>query len=322
MITKSILVNQFSASLDLTFTETDFPRFAQDEVLIKTAFCGVNFPDLLIAQGKYQFRPDLPFSPGQEVSGEVVAVGTWVDHVQVGDRVMASMGWGGFTELAVAKGSNTYLIPPEVSLKDASAILESYATALYALKDRAMMKPGETLLVLGASGGTGTAAVQLGRVFGSKVIAVASTEEKRVFCLQNGAHEVVSPGEELKEQIKELGGADVIFDPVGGAQSEAVFRTLKPGGRHLVVGFASGEVPSIPFNLPLLKSASIVGVFWGAFWRNAPEDNRRNVLMLLRWFAEGKLSVNVTKTYPLADAKKALEDLMNRRVSGKIVLEV
>ncbi|WP_421895926.1 NADPH:quinone oxidoreductase family protein [Marinoscillum sp.] len=322
MITKSILVNQFSTSFDLTFEEIDFPRFGQDEVMIKTAFCGVNYPDVLIAQGKYQFQPDLPFSPGQEVSGEVVAVGTWVDHVQVGDRVMASMGWGGFTELAVAKGSNTYPIPPDLSMKDASVILESYATALYALKDRAMMKPGETLLVLGASGGTGTAAVQLGRVFGSKVIAVASTEEKRAFCLKNGAHQVMAPGEELKEQIKQLGGVDVIFDPVGGAQAEMVFRTLKPGGRHLVVGFASGEVPAIPFNLPLLKSAAIVGVFWGAFWRNAPADNRRNVLMLLRWFSEGKLTVNVTKTYQLAEAKTALEDLLNRRVSGKIVLEV
>ena len=322
MITKSILVNQFSTSFDLTFEEIDFPRFGQDEVMIKTAFCGVNYPDVLIAQGKYQFQPDLPFSPGQEVSGEVVAVGTWVDHVQVGDRVMASMGWGGFTELAVAKGSNTYLTPPDLSMKDASAILESYATALYALKDRAMMKPGETLLVLGASGGTGTAAVQLGRVFGSKVIAVASTEEKRAFCLKNGAHQVMAPGEELKEQIKQLGGVDVIFDPVGGPQAEMVFRTLKPGGRHLVVGFASGEVPAIPFNLPLLKSAAIVGVFWGAFWRNAPADNRRNVLMLLRWFSEGKLTVNVTKTYQLAEAKTALEDLLNRRVSGKIVLEV
>lgn len=318
---KAIFCKSFDENPQLSLVETDQPTPAPDEVLIRTAYCGVNFPDTLIIRGKYQHRPDLPFSPGQELAGEVAEVGAEITHVQVGDPVLASMTWGAFAEYAVAKGSNTYLIPPKVSPREASSILETYATALHALKDRGNMKPGETLLVLGASGGTGTAAVQLGRIFGSKVIAVASSPDKREFALENGAHEAFAPAG-LKEAIKALGGADVVFDPVGGELAEEAFRTLRPGGRHLVVGFASGKIPALPFNLPLLKSASIVGVYWGGFWRTSPDENRRNVHLLLRWFSEKKLKVNITRTYPLFQAQKALEDLSGRSALGKIILEV
>lgn len=318
---RAVLCTAFGPPDEVTLGKVAVPTVGDDEVLIRVAYCGVNFPDVLIVQGKYQFRPEFPFSPGGEVSGVVVEAGKQVHHVQSGDYVLAAMGWGGFAEYAVAQGSNTYLLPSSVSKREASALLETYATALYGLKDRALLKTGETLVVMGAAGGTGTAAIQLSKLFGAKVIAVVSTEEKRAFARANGAGEAFSP-EEAKASIKAMGGADVIFDPVGGTLTEDLFRTLNPGGRHLVVGFASGEVPSLPLNLPLLKSASVVGVFWGHFWRNECEANRRNVHLLLKWLAAEKIKPHITKTYDLKNASHALMDLMERKVRGKIILEV
>lgn len=305
----------------LTMADVEIPKPGPEEVLVRVSYCGVNFPDTLITRGKYQFQPELPFAPGQEVYGEVMDVGEGVNHVHPGEMVLASMTWGGFAEFAIAQGSNTYRMPPRARPESAAALLETYATAFHALQDRAMIKPGETVVVLGASGGTGTAAIQLARVFGCRVIAVASTEAKRQFALENGADEVLGL-DKLKENLKQLGGCDIIFDPVGGEVAEQVFRAIKPGGRHLVVGFASGSVPSIPWNLPLLKSASIVGVFWGSFWRNQPEHNRRNVIQLLNWLEEGKIDVKITKVYPLNEGAQALEALRRREVQGKVILKV
>lgn len=318
---KAVLCTSYNEKIELEYGHSKEPEMASDEVLVKVAYAGVNFPDTLIVQGKYQFKPELPFSPGQEVSGQVIAVGSEVTHVSLGDLVVASMTWGGFAEYAVAKGINTYHLPDKLALKDGAAILETYGTAMHALRDRATIQPGETLVVLGASGGTGTAAIQLGRAMGCKVIAIASTVEKRAFVKANGAHEVLAP-DGFKTAVKELGGADVVFDPVGGTSSEAAFRTLNFGGRHLVVGFAAGVIPAIPLSLPLLKSAAIVGVFWGGFWRAFPEKNRKNIQQVLSWFQEGKLSVKITESYSLEQAQQALLQLVNRKAHGKMVLHV
>ncbi len=315
---KAIICKSFDQPLE--FGKLSRPEIAADEVLIEVHYVGVNFPDTLIVKGKYQFTPELPFSPGQEVSGEVVEIGDLVTHVKVGDRVLASMTWGGMAELAKANAQNVYLLPDNITMRDAACILETYATAFHALKDRGNLKSGERLLVLGASGGTGTAAVQLGKLFGSEVIAVASAKEKRDYASSNGADTVLGY-ENLKENLKNIGGVDVIFDPVGGEVSQQVFRAINTGGRHLIVGFASGKMPVIPMNLPLLKSASVVGVFWGSFWRNEPFENRKNVALLLNWFAAGKLKVGINQMYSLEEGAKAIEDLANRKAVGKIVLK-
>ncbi len=320
---KAIICDSFGEIENLRFDELPNPVCGDDEVLIRVAYCGVNFPDTLIVQGKYQFSPSFPFVPGGEVSGEVEATGINVTKFKKGHKVLAAMGWGGFGELAVAKASNTFLIPAEGSQSASAALLETYATAIYALKDRGQLRSGETLVVLGAAGGTGTAAVQLGKQFGARVVACVSNEEKARFCLENGADTVVNYSQvDLKTSLKNLGQIDVIFDPVGGDMSEAAFRSLSPNGRHLVVGFASGKIPALSWNLPLLKSASVVGVFWGHFWRNFSKENAQNVKLLLKWLAEEKINPRVTKTYSLSEGKEALLDISNRKVIGKIVLEV
>lgn len=319
---KAILCEEYGAINQLEFSESKIPEIQPDEILIKTKYCGVNFPDTLIVQGKYQFKPDLPFSPGGEVCGEVYQVGEKVRRFKVGDMVLAAMGWGGFAEYAAAKSSNAFLLPEGVDERAAAALLETYATAFYALKDRGMLQAGQRLLVLGAAGGTGTAAIQIAKLFGAKVVAVASTEEKRAFAEANGADLTLAPSENLKNELKEIGGIDVIFDPVGGELSEQAFRSIRPNGRHLVVGFATGEVPSIPLNLPLLKSASLVGVFWGHFWRNYPAENRKNIRLLLKWLAEGKIRPNITKVFPLEEASAALQELVDRKAQGKLILQV
>lgn len=299
------------------------PIPGKDEVLIDIYYAGVNYPDVLISEGKYQFKPALPFSPGGEVSGIVQAIGDDVHSFAVGDKVCAAMSWGGFAEYVVASESNTYLLSSGAPLDKSAILLETYATAYYALKDRAVMRSNETIAVLGASGGTGTACIQLARLFGAKVIAICSSDDKCEFALKQGAQIVLNSSTmDIKSALKRLGGVDVVFDPVGGELSEACFRSLKPEGRHLVVGFASGTVPSIPWNLPLLKSASIVGVFWGNFWRNSPEQNRSNVQQLLRWLAEGKINPAINKVFSLDHAVKAILELKNRQVIGKNLIAI
>lgn len=316
---KAFVCQSFDEPLQIK--ELDVPSVNAGEVLIKVEYCGVNFPDVLITQGKYQFRPDFPFSPGQEVVGQVAGVGDGVEEVSLGDRVVASMTFGGMREYAVALSSNTYCIDGRVDALQAAGLLESYGTAYHALVDRAKVVAGERLVVLGASGGTGGAAVQIGGLLGAEVWAVASSEDKQAYLSHLGAHQVYGYSH-IEEALKAEGGMDVVFDPIGSDMSERVFRRLRYGGRHLVVGFASGEIPALKWNLPLLKSASVVGVFWGGFWRAYPRENRKNIQTLLDWMRTGKLKVPIVQTYPLSEAGQAIQDLATRQSYGKSVIKI
>lgn len=323
---KAILVESLEGPEKLTFKDHSIEKPSKGRVLIDVKYAGVNFPDTLITRGKYQFQPDLPFSPGGEVAGIIKEVGVGVTEFKAGDRVVSGTTWGGFAEEALGWDFNTHHIPEEVSFKDAASILMTHGTVIHALKDRAELKVDETLVVLGASGGVGTAAIQIGKILGAKVIACASSEKKLSFCKSLGADETfLYSAENLKEGIKSLTdgkGANVIFDPVGGAYSEQAFRAIAPRGRHLVIGFASGSVPAIPWNLPLLKSASIVGVFWGSFFRNFPKENKENIQELMSWLKNGKLKPAVDTVYPLKEGAQALRRLENRDVKGKVLIMV
>lgn len=298
------------------------PRAGQVVLAVKAA--GVNFPDTLIIQGKYQFKPETPFSPGGEVAGVVREVGEGVTGVKPGDRVIAAATWGGFAEEMVADADRLVPIPDEMDFVPASAFILTYGTSYHALKDRAQLKAGETLLVLGASGGVGLAAVQIGKAMGARVIAAASSDAKLQICRENGADEVINYGtEDLRTRVKQLTagkGVDVVYDPVGGPYSEPALRDMAWNGRFLVVGFAAGDIPRVPLNLALLKGCSIVGVFWGAFTRNEAERNRRNNQELMALYSRGQVRPHIHATYPLERAAEALNEVLNKRVSGKVVL--
>lgn len=323
---KAIVCNQFGKPNTLEYKEVDTPIAKADEVLIQVKACSVNFPDTLIIQGKYQFKPPFPFSPGSDVAGIVVQVGKKVSHLKVGDEVVGFIPFGGYAEKAIVKAKDCFLKPHGMSMVNASAFLLTYGTSYHALKDRAQLKKGETLLILGASGGVGLTAVELGKLMGAKVIAAASSKEKLAVCQEFGADVLINyTKDNLKEKVKEVTkgkGVDVIYDPVGGAYSEQALRAMAWNGRHLVVGFANGEIPKIPANLTLLKGASLVGVFWGAFAQKEPTKNLANTTTLLQWFAKGILKPYIQDTYALKDAPKALEAMMQRKVKGKIVIDM
>jgi len=294
------------------------------ELLIDVRACGVNFPDVLVTRGKYQFKSDPPFIPGGELSGVVRAVGAGVSDFSVGDRVAATMLKGAFAERVAVPAVSAVKLPDAVSFEVGAATLLTYATTLHALEDRGHLRSGETLLVLGAAGGVGIAAVQLGKLLGARVIAAASTDEKLAFCREHGADEVIAyERESLKDRVKELtggDGADVVYDPVGGPHAEQALRAIAWKGRFLVVGFASGEIPKIPLNLALLKGCDIAGVFWGSFAVREPAQNRRNAERIMKWVADGALRPQVQRAYPFAEAPEALEVLERREVRGKVVL--
>jgi NADPH2:quinone reductase len=321
---KAVLCKEYGPPEGLVVEEVESLKPGRGQVVVAVKACGVNFPDTLIIQGKYQFKPDTPFSPGSEVSGVVKEVGEGVDGVKVGDRVIAFTSWGGFAEEVVTDAAKLINIPNNISFATAATFTLVYGTSYHALKDRAQLKPNETLLVLGASGGVGLATVELGKIMGARVIAAASSDEKLEVCRQYGADEGINYAtEDLKDRVKKLtagNGADVVFDPVGGNYSEAALRGMAWGGRYLVVGFAAGDIPRIPLNLPLLKGCSIVGVFWGSFTAHDPEGNQQNFQELLTWLATGKLKPYVSATYPLEHAADALNDMMQRKVMGKVVL--
>jgi NADPH2:quinone reductase len=308
----------------LVVEDVPSPALTEGQVLISVKACGVNFPDTLIIQGKYQFKPDLPFSPGGEVSGVIKAVGDGVTNVSVGDRVIAFSTWGGFAEELAVDATRLIKMSDEMDFEKASAFILTYGTSYHALKDRANIQPGETLLVLGASGGVGLAAIQLGKAMGARVIAAASTKEKLDVCAANGADELINySSEDLRARVKEItqgAGVDVIYDPVGGPLSEKALRDMSWRGRFLVVGFAVGEIPKVPLNLALLKGCSIVGVFWGDFTRREPALNEANNQELMRLFEAGKISPHIHKVYPLTQASEALNELLDKKVSGKVVL--
>jgi NADPH2:quinone reductase len=307
----------------LVYEECDAPTVGPGQVLIDVKAAAVGFPDLLLVRGTYQFTPPLPFSPGGEVAGVVSAVGDGVTRVKPGDEVIAVGIWGGFAEKAVFPEASIVPKPASISFPVAAATMVAYGTTLHALEDRACLKAGESLLVLGAAGGVGAAAIDLGRHLGARVIAAVSGPEKRALCDELGAHAVIDyASEDLKERAKSLsnGGVDVVYDPVGGPYSEAAFRAIAWGGRHLVVGFAAGDIPKLPLNLPLLKGAGVLGVFWGAFVAREPDRSREELERIARWVGEGKLKPLVSHSYPLADGAKALAEVAARRVRGRVVL--
>ena len=321
---KAVLCKELGLPEKLVVEEVPSPKAAHGQIVLSVKACGVNFPDTLIIQGKYQFKPELPFSPGGEVAGIVKEVGEGVTRVKRGDRVIAFNTWGGFAEEIAVDAERTIAMPPAMDFVPASAFVLTYGTSYHALKDRADLKAGETLLVLGAAGGVGLAAIQLGKAMGAKVIAAASNDGKLQICRQNGADEVINYGtEDLRARIKALTdgkGIDVVYDPVGGPYSEPALRDMAWNGRFLVVGFAAGEIPKVPLNLTLLKGCSIVGVFWGAFTKNEPERNRENNYDLMAMYAAAKVRPHIHATYPLERAANALNEVLNKRVTGKVVL--
>lgn len=297
---------------------------AAGEVMIDVMAAGVNFPDVLIIQNKYQFKPELPFTPGNELAGVVRAVGEGVDRLKVGDRVFAFVAHGAFAQQASVPANAVLKMTDDLDFDTAAALTLTYGTSHHAVVDRAQLKAGETMLVLGAAGGVGLAAIEIGKALGAKVIAAASTEEKLAICRQHGADECINYStEDLREGIKRTTGGkgpDVIYDPVGGGYTEPAFRSIAWRGRYLVIGFANGEIPKLPLNLPLLKGASVLGVFWGDFVRREPAHHAAAMDELMQWHHEGRIRPHISATYALAEVPQALNDMASRKVTGKIVI--
>jgi NADPH2:quinone reductase len=323
---RAVLCREFGPPESLVVEDVDEPTAGDGQVVVDVQACAVNFPDVLIIQDLYQFKPPLPFSPGAEIAGVVSSVGSAVNGVSVGDRIFASTGWGGLAEKIAVDARGVIPIPDSVDFVHASAFLYAYGTSHYALKDRARLQPGETLVVLGAAGGVGLAAVEIGALMGAKVIAAASSDDKLELCREYGAAETINYAtEDLKGRIRELtggAGADAVYDPVGGPYSEPALRSTAWDGRFLVIGFAAGEIPAVPLNLALLKGCQIVGVFWGAFVGRDPEGHRRNVEELMGWWRDGRLRPHVSSTYPLERAAEAIRELADRKAKGKVVVTV
>ena len=321
---KAIVCNNFGPIKNIEYKEVDEPILNEDSILIKVKSVGVNFPDGLLVQGKYQLKPETPFIPGMEVAGEVIGLGSKDNtDLAVGDRIAALSQLNGYAEKAVVKISSTFKIPENMSYDDACALLCAYGTSHYALKQRGQLKKGETLVVLGASGSTGIAAIQIGKIMGAKVIAVASNNEKQKIAKENGAD--ISIGyDNLKEKLKEISagkGVDVIFDPVGGDTFDTIARTMARKGRLLVIGFASGSIPKLAVNLALVKEFSVVGVFWGAFTRAEPNEYKINMIELFNWYQKGLLKPLIEESHALSEAANVLEKILARGAKGKIILK-
>ncbi|MEE4635451.1 NADPH:quinone oxidoreductase family protein [Pseudomonas alliivorans] len=323
---KALLCKAFGPASTLVLEDIPAPDVKKNEILLDVRAAGVNFPDTLIIEGKYQFKPPFPFSPGGEAAGVISAVGEKVTHLKPGDRVMALTGWGSFAEQVAVPNYNVLPIPERMDFTIAAAFSMTYGTSMHALKQRANLQPGETLLVLGASGGVGLAAVEIGKALGARVIAAASSAEKLDVAKNAGADELINYTDtNLKDEIKRLtngNGVDVIYDPVGGDLFDQAIRAIAWNGRLLVVGFASGRIPELPVNLALLKGASVVGVFWGSFAQRQPQDNAANFKQLFAWFEEGKLKPLVSQVYPLERAGEAIDALGERRAVGKVVVSI
>ena len=320
---KAIVCEQWGGPESLKLMEVVLPEPGPRQVRIRVAAAGVNFPDVLIIQKKYQMQPTLPFSPGAEIAGEITAVGEEVRGLRPGMAVAALCGIGGFAEECVVDAALCMPLPPGVPMPLAASLVLAYGTSWHALRDRAQLKTGETLLVLGAAGGVGLAAVEIGKAIGARVIAAASSAEKLAVCREHGADECINYTEEdLREALKRIApkGVDVVFDPVGGSLTEAAFRSVAWRGRHLVIGFADGNVPALPLNLPLLKGASLVGVFWGEFAKREPKANAAGIQEVLGWISDGKLKPHISRQYSLAEAPQALIDMAARKVIGKVVV--
>ncbi|MBI3491638.1 MAG: NADPH:quinone oxidoreductase family protein [Acidobacteria bacterium] len=323
---KAILCKSYGLPESLVVEDIPSPIPGPGEVVVSVKAASVNFPDVLIIQNKYQVKPPLPFSPGSELSGVINAVGDGVTRFKPGDAVLAVIGYGAFAEEVKVDAHRLVPIPIGMDFVSAAAFGLTYMTSDFALRDRGALKAGEALLVLGAAGGVGIAAIEIGKALGARVIACASTGDKLAVCLAHGADDTINYAtEDLRERIKALTGgrgADVVYDAVGGSYTELALRSIAWRGRLLVVGFAAGEIPRIPLNLTLLKGCSIVGVFWGDFSRREPEKFAEEIRQLGRWYAEGKLKPHVSATFPLERASEALTLMANRQVKGKVVLTV
>jgi NADPH:quinone reductase len=308
----------------LKWTELPTPTPGADEVLIRIQAASLNFPDLLIVQNKYQMKPALPFVPGSEYAGVIEAVGSDVKHLKVGQTVACLSGTGGFATHTLAPAKLCLPLTPSFNAVDAAAFIMIYATSFHALVDRAELQAGETVLILGAAGGVGSSAIQIAKAVGAKVIAAASTDEKCALCRQLGADEVINyTNGDFREQIKALTqgkGPDVIYDPVGGEFSEPAFRSIAWRGRYLVVGFAAGPIPALPWNLALLKGASIVGVFWGDFAKREPQKNAEMMVTLTDWYEHKKIKPFIDSTMPMDQLMQAYERMNSRAVQGKLVM--
>ncbi|MGR3393978.1 NADPH:quinone oxidoreductase family protein [Pseudooceanicola nanhaiensis] len=319
---KAIVCNEFGPLSDLEYKDLPDPEAGPGQVLIKVEACGVNYPDGLLVQGKYQVRPDRPFIPGSEVAGEIVALGEGVTDREIGQRVVGYAGQTGYASMAAIPAASTFLLPEGADAAEACALIIAYGTSHHALKQRAQLKPGETLVVFGAAGATGVAAVQIGKIMGATVIAVVSSEEKGKIAKECGADHVIGY-EGLKDKVKELTGgkgADVCYDVVGGEAFDAASRFMARNGRLLVIGFASGDIPKFPVNLALVKEYAVVGVFWGNFTRAEPQVYAENMRELLDWFGSRTVKPIVAGRFPLKDAAEVLETVLGRGGVGKFAL--
>ena len=321
---KAIVCKAWGGPEQLVLEDIALPEPGPGQIRIRVAAAGVNFPDVLIIQKKYQMQPALPFTPGAEVAGTVTAVGEGVTAFAPGAAVAALCLIGGFAEECVVDAAQCMPVPAGVPMPLAASLMLAYGTSWHAVRDRGALQSGETMLVLGAAGGVGLAAVEIGKAIGARVIAAASSGDKLEVCAQHGADDLIDYStQDIRGEIKRLVGSrgvDVVFDPVGGAWTEAAFRSIAWRGRHLVIGFASGEVPALPLNLPLLKGASLVGVFWGEFAKREPKANAAGVRELLAWIAQGALKPLISRQYSLTEAPQALADMAARKVVGKVVV--
>ena len=321
---KALLCTRYGTPDDLELADIPDPQAGPGEAVVRIEAAALNFFDTLIIAGKYQYKPAMPFSPAAEFAGRVESLGAGVSSVKIGDRVLGYSGSGAARQRIAIALDRLVKIPDAVDFDHAAGLCVTYGTTLHALKDRARLKRGETLAVLGASGGVGLAAIELGKLMGARVIACASSAEKIAFARQHGADDGIDYGkDDLKDALRRLTdgrGADVIYDPVGGAYSEAALRSIAWQGRYLVIGFAAGEIPKLPLNLVLLKGCDMLGVFWGSWIERDPAGHRANTEQLLAWTAEGKLSSHVHAVYPLAEAPAALKAIAARKVMGKVIL--
>jgi NADPH2:quinone reductase len=321
---KALLCTSFGPLEKLAIQEIPKPRPGPGQVLLDVKASSLNFPDALMVQGLYQVKPPLPFSPGTEMAGVVVETGSDVRGFKPGDRVIAIAGWGGFAEECAVDAGRLIPLPDGMDFDMGAAFLFTYETSLHGLRDRGRLKAGETLLVLGAAGGVGLAAVEIGKILGARVIAAASSADKLALCKQLGADETIDyVSGNLRDRINELTGrkgVDIVFDPVGGPYTETALRATAWDGRLLVVGFAAGDIPKIPINLALLKERSIVGVYWGQSVKHDPEGHLRNVKQLVEWLAAGKVKPVISERVPLSEAVDAMKRMINRQVKGKVVI--
>jgi NADPH2:quinone reductase len=321
---KALLCTRYGTPDDLELADIDEPKAGPGEAVVKIHAAALNFFDTLIIAGKYQFKPAPPFSPAAEFAGTVESVGPGVTSFMTGDRVLGSMTYGAARERVAVSAGKLIKIPDALDFDRAAGLCITYGTTFHALKDRARLKSGETLAVLGASGGVGLAAVELGKIMGARVIACASSDGKLAFARKHGADDGINyASEDIKEALRRLTngrGADVIYDPVGGAYSEAALRSIAWQGRFLVVGFAAGDIPKLPLNLVLLKGCDVLGVFWGSFIERDPDGHRANTQQLIDWCVQGKISSHVHATYPLTDGVAALKAIAARQVMGKVIL--